>query len=292
MIQFSLKKKLHAANGVMHLDVACKIEDGQLISMYGPSGAGKTSILRMLAGFLKPDEGLVQVNNEAWYNCSEKINIAPQKRSIGFVFQDYALFPNMNVRQNLSFALQKGESPNIIDELLAITQLDELQFKKIHTLSGGQKQRIALARALVRKPSLLLLDEPLSAIDNEMRARLQDTILQVHKQYNLTTVLVSHDIPEIIKLCDKTISLEYGLIKEYKPPAEMFFKDAPLGGLALEGTIITIAGESSVYKLTILIGNQVVKMLAEGKEIKNLQKGDKIKITLKDYKPEIKKMEL
>ncbi len=290
MIQFSFKKKLHAANGIMLLDIACNIEDGELIGFYGASGAGKTSILRMLAGFLQPDEGLVQVNNEIWFNSSGKINIPPQKRSAGFVFQDYALFPNMNVRENLEFALQKGQPKNIIDELLAVTRLGELQDKKIHTLSGGQKQRIALARALVRKPALLLLDEPLSAIDNALRETLQDTILQIHKLYKLTTVLVSHDIPEIVKLCDKAINLDNGVIKNYGAPVEIFFSNTTNKGFVIEGIVATIEQDGLCYRIAVLVGNQVMRVVVSGEEVKGIGKGDKVELFTENCGPSIRKL--
>src|SRR5665213_41577 len=216
MIHFSLQKRLHSAEGFITLKVDCEIENGAFISLYGPSGAGKTSLLRMLAGLMQPDSGIINVNGETWFDNQEKINVIPQQRLVGFVFQDYALFPNMNVEQNISFALSKNDSKEIIGEMLEITGLSGLRNKKIQTLSGGQQQRVALARAIVRKPKLLLLDEPLSAIDNEMRVYLQEMLINIHSQYNLTSILVSHDMREIVKLTSKTIHLENGIVIEYK----------------------------------------------------------------------------
>ena len=167
------------------LAVNCEIEEASFISLYGPSGAGKTSMLRMLAGFLKPDEGKIEMNGEVWLDTGNKINIPPQKRAAGFVFQDYALFPNMNVEKNILFAMGKNASKKLVDELLELTALGGLRDKKIQMLSGGQQQRVALARALARQPKLLLLDEPLSAIDNEMRANLQQTLLSIHAHYKI-----------------------------------------------------------------------------------------------------------
>ena len=290
MIQFTLHKKLHAADGMMQMNFSYAIGEGELVSIYGASGAGKTSILRMLAGFLNPDSGTIIFNDEIWFDASKKINVPPQKRNVGFVFQDYALFPNMNVKENLEFALQKGEPKNIIDELMNVTELEQLHTRKVQTLSGGQKQRVALARALVRKPVLLLLDEPLSAIDNELRTKLQDILLNIHRSYNLTTVLVSHDVAEIIKLSDKTIFLENGLLKKSGEPAAMFFPQTNNENFNLEGNVIKIEKTEKDYLVTVLAGNQIVKVKTTESEIKDLNKGDKIMLSSKVFEPVIQKI--
>lgn len=289
MIECTLHKKLHAADGPMQMNVSFTAEEGEFISIYGASGAGKTSILRMLAGFLEPDDGVVQFNNETWFNSNKKIRVPPQKRKTGFVFQDYALFPNMSVKENLHFALQKGEPGNVIDELMLLTALEQLYNRRVQTLSGGQKQRVALARALVRKPELLLLDEPLSAIDDEMRLKLQNILMHIHRRYNLITILVSHDVSEIIKLCDKTIVLENGLIKKCGQPAEIFFPRQQTGNFFINGQLTDIKQEGNIYSLTILAGAQIIEMPATENEIKNLHRGDKVRLTSDTFKPEIKK---
>jgi molybdate transport system ATP-binding protein len=184
----------------MVLDLDLTIEKGQFVTLFGESGAGKTSTLRMLSGLLKPDSGTITVGNSTWFDSSRGIDLKPQQRKVGYVFQDYALFPNMTVLQNLEYALQKNQDNGKIRELLEFAELDELQHRSPETLSGGQKQRVALARALVQRPEILILDEPLSALDLKMRIKLQEYLLKVHKTYNLTTILVSHDIGEIVKL--------------------------------------------------------------------------------------------
>ena len=152
MIELSFIKKLKSSSGEMILDVELSLEEGQLVTLYGKSGAGKTTLLLVLAGLLRPEKGHIKVGNEIWTDTEKNIQLAAQKRNVGFVFQEYALFPNMTIRENLLFALSKGQSEKIVDHLVDIIDLGQLQDRKPTTLSGGQKQRVALARALVKKP--------------------------------------------------------------------------------------------------------------------------------------------
>ena len=210
MIHCQLHKTLNTAQGTLSLAVDFTIEKGEFVSLYGPSGAGKTTILRMIAGLLAPDAGVLLINNKAWFNGTKKLSLTPQQRNVGMVFQAYTLFPNMTIRENLTYALKKGQDQSIIDELIQVIDLEALQHRKPDTLSGGQQQRVALARALVQQPSILLLDEPLAALDKKMRATLQDYLLKVHRKYELTTILVSHDITEVTKLSDRVLILDQG----------------------------------------------------------------------------------
>ncbi len=290
MIEFSLLKKLAGVHGAMDLTVAGKIMPGQMVGLYGSSGAGKTSVLRMLAGFLPPQEGHVFVNDEFWFNSNKKINLPPQKRKTGFVFQDSALFPNMNVRENLEFALDKGGAKATVDELLQAVELEGFYNRQVQTLSGGQKQRVALARALVRKPQLLLLDEPLSAIDQEMRAKLQDIIFNIHHRYNLMTILVSHDVGEIVKLCDQVMILDNGQITKTGEPADIFFGSSLHRQLHFQGRIVSIQAEGNKRYVSLLVGNQMVQVCAGIEQTNNLQKGDEIDVTANELTPDIKKL--
>jgi molybdate transport system ATP-binding protein len=221
MISLKIKKRLHGAEDEIHLDIDTFVNDGEMLTITGPSGSGKTSVLRMVAGLMNPESGSVVVGKETWFDSSGKINIKPQNRSIGMVFQEYSLFPNMSVRENLEFALEKNQNKNIIDELLGIMELTNLDNKKPGLLSGGQKQRVALARSLVRRPKLLLLDEPLSALNTDLRAKIQDYILMIHEQFSLTTLLVSHDIPEIMKMSKRVIVIENGVVKKDCHPSAL-----------------------------------------------------------------------
>ncbi|TCS86791.1 molybdate transport system ATP-binding protein [Anseongella ginsenosidimutans] len=222
MIELDVSKKLRSPYGEMLLRVQAEIESERLVVLYGKSGAGKTSLLRMLAGLLRPDSGRIIVNGFPWLNTSKKINLPARKRKTGFVFQEPSLFPNMTVKENLAFALNRGQDKKIIDELIGITELGQLENCRPQKLSGGQKQRVALARALVCKPDLLLLDEPFSALDSETREKLQAYILQVHQQYHLSTIIVSHDTAEILKIADEVIVLDNGKVTRQDPPSAVF----------------------------------------------------------------------
>jgi len=221
MIEVSIKKKLFSALGKMQLDVEFTIQEGELVTLYGPSGAGKTTVLRMLCGLSSPDEGRICVLGQPWLDSAKKINLKPQHRDIGIVFQDYALFPNLTVKENLRYALKKDQPGAIVSELLEMMELTNLHDKKPELLSGGQRQRVALARAIVRKPKILLLDEPMSALDTTLRLKIQDYILRVHEQFKLTTILVSHDIMEVIRLSNRVFLMDHGKIIGHGGPTEI-----------------------------------------------------------------------
>ncbi|GGK41247.1 MULTISPECIES: sulfate/molybdate ABC transporter ATP-binding protein [Flavobacteriaceae] len=290
MIEISIQKKLTAALGEMLLDINTTINKGSLVTLYGKSGVGKTTILRILAGLLYPDSGKIIVNGDTWLNTTTKINLKPQKRKVGFVFQDYALFPNMNVKENLLFALNKGQNSSIVNHLIEIIELGELQHRKPDTLSGGQKQRVALARALVQKPSILMLDEPLSALDAEIRFKLQQYILAVHKEYNLTTLLISHDISEILRMSDKVLELEHGKIVRQGTPNEVFNHKELNAKFQFTGTIIEIEKQDFLFILTVRIGKDLVKVVADESEGAQLIIGDKILVSSKAFNPIIHKI--
>lgn len=222
MIRLNIYHALWSGAGKMALEVELIIPPGELLAIYGPSGSGKTTLLRILAGLVRPDRGYIGFGEEVWLDTEQKIMVPPQRRKTGLVFQDYALFQNMTVRKNLEYALDRGQSNEGVEELIRVMELEELAEQYPNRLSGGQQQRVALARALVRRPKLLLLDEPLSALDTEMRVRLQDYIREMHKAYGLTTVLVSHDYLEINRLADRAINLRDGKIQGTGSPSHVF----------------------------------------------------------------------
>ncbi len=290
MIQLSIHKKLGGANDSLKLEINETIRKGELITLYGASGSGKTTLLRILAGISEAEKGTIHCFNKTWLDSEKGINIKAQQRKIGFVFQDYALFPNMTVWENLKFALNKNQDASILYELMDTMELSELKDRKPPMLSGGQQQRLALARALVQQPELLLLDEPLSALDPAMRSKLQDYILKVHRKYGLTTILVSHDTGEICKLSDRVLVLDNGKITKSGTPFEIFGAQNISGKFQFTGELIAISKESVIYLLTILIGNNLVKVIVDKKEAKELSIGDKVLVASKAFNPIVQKL--
>ncbi|MEM1320295.1 MAG: ATP-binding cassette domain-containing protein [Bacteroidota bacterium] len=273
MIKFNLQRRLKAAGGELALHVEGQFEAGQLLALYGDSGVGKTSILRMLAGLMDCERGRIEVQGECWLDTEKGIDWPPRRRQVGLVFQDYALFPNMTVRENLRFALSKGQPVAIVEELVEMMELGELQGRRPGRLSGGQQQRVALARALVRRPSLLLLDEPLSALDQGMRSKLQDYVLRVHREYGLTTILVSHDVGEVCRMADRVWILEEGKVVRWGSPLELFAGARSGSERALQGEVLRIEGEERIW---VLVGDQIIQLWVAAEELANLQVGDRV----------------
>jgi molybdate transport system ATP-binding protein len=290
MIELSVHKKLISSFGDMILDVELNLEEGNLVALYGKSGAGKTSLLKIIAGLLTPEKGLIKVEGKVWLDTDMNVNLSPQKRNIGFLFQEYSLFPNMTVKENLEFALTKGQHKKIIDELLEIVDLGDLQFRKPDSLSGGQKQRVALARSLVQKPKILMLDEPLSALDYEMRDKLQQYILQLHKEFKLTTLLISHDISEILKMSDYLMEIDRGKIINQGPATEVFSFNKINAKFQFTGEILKIEKQDFIYIISVIIGKDLVKVIADDNEAKDLKIGDKVFIASKAFNPIIQKI--
>lgn len=291
MIQAKIKKHLHGASGEFELDVNLQIAEGELIALFGPSGVGKTTLLRCLAGLDQPEQGSLTVNGEIWLNSAARINLPPQQRRVGYVFQDYALFPNMTVRGNLEFALRQDSAKQRVDELLALMDIGELQHRKPDTLSGGQKQRVALARALAAAPRLLLLDEPFSALDAEMRSRLQDEVLKLQRHFGITTIIVSHDVGEVYKLASRVLLMEAGKLLAQGSPDQVFSAGKTSGKFRFTGEILAIESMDVMYTLTVLVGNQIVRVVAMPDEASALQTGDRVMLVSKAFNPMVLKLD-
>lgn len=207
-----IQKRLDGASGSLDLDIMLSIPHGEMIGIMGKSGEGKSSLLRMLAGLLRPDAGEIHFDKDCWYSSERRIYTPPQHRGVGLVFQEYALFPNFTVLGNLLFAAgKKGRKE--AERILKRLELIELADKKPQSLSGGQRQRVALARALMYRPQLLLLDEAMAAVDEAMREKVQDLVLEYHEQHQSIGILVSHRYSELEKMVDRVFELVDGRLQ-------------------------------------------------------------------------------
>ncbi|OCA80819.1 ATP-binding cassette domain-containing protein [Pseudobacillus wudalianchiensis] len=209
MLKVQIRKKLSHFT----LDVSWEM-DNEILVLFGPSGSGKTTILNSMAGLTHPDSGFITLNGRAFFHTQHK-PLSPQKRNIGYLFQDYALFPHMTVEKNIHYGVKKkaaNHSSFRIEQLLSVLGIGHLLKKYPHQISGGEKQRVALARALATEPSFLLLDEPLSALDQETRIECQNELLRLHQIWRIPFIIVTHDMNEAEKLGDTILFLEKGKI--------------------------------------------------------------------------------
>ena len=199
-------------------DISLSIQDSEIVSILGPSGSGKTTLLNLILGLTNSDSGSVIFNNK-------DITLVPmQQRGFNIVFQDYALFPNLNAYKNIVYGLKNKpdlSSKEEVDALIDLLELREHLDKKIENLSGGQKQRVALARTMVMKPKILLLDEPLSALDGVIKESIKEKIVTIAKDYKLTTIIVTHDPEEALTISDKVLIINKGKIEQFDTPQQI-----------------------------------------------------------------------
>lgn len=236
--------------------------------IFGPSGAGKTTLLRCLAGLERPDEGRIHFNGEVWFDARQKISFSPRQRQLGFVPQDYALFPHLSVERNVAYGLADlpaADRRSRVTESLRWLGVEELRRRLPRELSGGQAQRVALARALARRPRLLLLDEPLSALDTPTRLRLRAELRPLLVRFGIPTLLVTHDRAEALALGDDLVVMDSGAIVQQAPVLEAFTHPANLavaGALAVETVQPGRVVESADGLVTVAIGDRTLTALA------------------------------
>ncbi len=238
----NLTKQFGATTVVSPLNLA--VERGEFLSVLGPSGCGKTTTLRMIAGFEAPSGGVIKIDG------ADITQTPPSKRNIGIVFQSYALFPNMNVAQNIGYGLRiaKLSKPALeqrVGEMLDIIHMHEFADRYPHQLSGGQQQRVALARALAIRPKVLLLDEPLSALDAKIRVSLRQDIRAIQRELGITAIYVTHDQEEALSLSDRVLIMQKGVVEQLGTPAEIY--NAPKTSFVAQfvGTLNTL--EASLH---------------------------------------------
>lgn len=253
MLEVQIKQKLKDIT----LDIAFCSSHKRVV-LFGPSGAGKSTILKMIAGFMSPKEGLIKLGNLLYLDSTKGINVEINRRKVGYLPQDYVLFPNMNIKKNLLYG-RKFLDKREVDKNIAIL-LDKLEIRDLlenypETLSGGQKQRVALARALFAKPSILLLDEPFSALHSSIRDDLRDLVINIIEEFNLRAILVTHDLDEAYVFGEDIVIIDNGKLVESGVKEEIFKKPKRIDTVKLlnikniwkikevkENTIITEAG--------------------------------------------------
>jgi molybdate transport system ATP-binding protein len=210
--------------GALELDVALEVRAGECLALAGPSGAGKTSVLRIAAGLVRPERGRVEANGETWLDTERGVDVPPEERRCGYVFQEYALFPHLSAWQNVAYPLHgvpRAERRERALELLGRFGLAELAGARPRTLSGGERQRVAVARALARKPDVLLLDEPLSALDARTRAAAGRELAAVLRDVDVPALLVTHDFAEAAQLGDRVGVIDAGRVVQEGTPSEL-----------------------------------------------------------------------
>ncbi|EAI1023554.1 sulfate/molybdate ABC transporter ATP-binding protein [Campylobacter coli] len=286
MIKIDIKLPINTAKGKKQLELNTCLKANEITAIFGESGAGKTTLLKIIAGLIKPEFGRIEVGDELWFDTQKNVNLAIQKRKIGFVFQDYALFPNMSVKENISYA---ATSKQKAEELLSLMNLENLAKIYPKNLSGGQAQRVALARALAREPQILLLDEPLSALDFKMRSFLQDELVKILQHFKITTLLVSHDLAEIYKLSHRILELSDGKIIKDARTNEFFTSSNLSAKLRLSATLLEMKKSDILVIFTLLLNQDIIKItLSEEEFLKAYQDvkiGDTLLLSIKAFNP-------
>jgi len=279
MLTIKTTKPLHGTITNMTLDIDLVIEQGSFVALSGVSGSGKTTLLRVLAG-LEDAKGRISMGETVWLGDAKAL--PPQKRGVGMLFQSYALFPNMSVEENLLYV---SKDKALAQKLMEMTGLTALRDRKPQTLSGGQQQRVAVCRAMMGRPQLLLLDEPLSALDPVMRSALQQEILSLHREFGTTTMMVSHEPSEIYRMAERVLVLEQGKIIADGSPREVLLRTMGSQKFSFEGEVLEIVPSDVIAVAVVAIGQQIVEIVIGQAEGRTLQIGDRVSVSTKAFAP-------
>jgi molybdate transport system ATP-binding protein len=255
----------HSPVASVSADLALESDDGRVTVLFGPSGSGKTTVLRCLAGLDRPQEGFIRMDDEVWFDAGTGINRSPQQRRLAYVSQDYGLFPHLTVEQNIRFGTNGGgsRSRERVDALMRTSQLEQLAGRFPAQLSGGERQRVALVRALARDPRLILLDEPLTALDLPLRDPMRQQLRQVLRTAAVPSVIVTHDRMDALTLADRMAVLSGGRIRQIGPVHEVFSRPVDLTVAAAVGVETVVPGviASSENGLAMVsVGPQLIQV--------------------------------
>ncbi|WP_052727996.1 ABC transporter ATP-binding protein [Methanosarcina vacuolata] len=275
----STKQAFTSTKKAFTLDISFEMGN-ELVVLFGPSGSGKTTLFKCISGITEPDDGKITVGSKVYYDKNQKINLPIQKRNLGYVFQNYTLFPHMNVRKNIECGLKGWEKENKevrVAEMLDLLHIEELETRYPSQLSGGQKQRVALARALAPKPGILLLDEPFSALDMGIRTKLAEKIKNLQNKIGIPLLFITHNFEEAFLLADKILILHGGKAQQFGTPEEIFYHPENRHVADLIG-LSNIFDEAKVERYDEESKNIILK--SEDMRIKvksqNLKPGDKV----------------
>lgn len=261
-------------------DVSFSLKKGETLALLGESGSGKTTLLRMIAGLEKPSEGSITLQNKLVFNNKDSIFIKPEKRNVGLFFQHYALFPHLTVFENIAYGLSskiynKSQKKEQVTEMLSLVELPNYEKRFPHELSGGQQQRIALARALAPKPELLLLDEPFSNLDEQLKGEVRQQIKAILEKTQTTTILVTHDLQDALSLADKLAVMRNGKIEQLDSPQKLYQNPFTKYVATLFGEIQEISNSDIQRKYT---RPEWIEIIDKNTKIENQTHSETIKI--------------
>lgn len=281
MNHIDVKLKKPFSDTGFNIDVDFNLPRGEITVIFGPSGSGKSTILRLLAGLECAEAGSIYLGSQSWLDSTKGINLQPQERAVGFLFQDLALFPHLDVKANIGYALDGKNNLNSVTKMIDMAELTGLEDRYPHELSGGEKQRVALSRALIRSPELLLLDEPFSALDASVKKTLYNEIIKLHKKIGFTAVLVTHDLAEAYKLAEHAVTLKSGKVERQGSPEEVFLGKGLSTRIQIPVKVFAMESDEIHTLLSVEDGGRTFRVFVDNDEAKSISIGDEVIVAAK-----------